>query len=225
MPTQPTANPSPRGPGRPGAARAGEAREALLVAARELMTEKGLPAVTVREIAERAGVQAALVNYHFGGKEGLLRSVVDSVMGEMAERIQAVTTGLGSIDERLRELIEGVIEALSASPYAPRLMVEQVLFASDDVIDDFVERFARPNLAAIRSLLDDGLAAGALRRFDSKFMVPFMFGPCLFLFLHAPVLRRLYGIDDIDADVAREFADHFAALVMHGIAAPGEVSS
>ena len=104
-------------------------------------------------------------------------------------------------------------------------MVEQVLFASDDVIDDFVERFARPTLAAIRSLLDDGLAAGALRRFDSKFMVPFMFGPCLFLFLHAPILRRLYGIDEIDADVAREFADHFAALVMHGIAAPREASS
>ena len=128
MPIQATGNQSPRGPGRPGAARAGEAREALLLAARELMTEKGLPAVTVREIAERAGVQAALVNYHFGGKEGLLRSVVDSVMTEMAQRIQQVTTGLGSIDERLRELIEGVIEALSANPYAPRLMVEQVLF-------------------------------------------------------------------------------------------------
>ena len=96
MPIQSTENSSSRGPGRPDAARAGEARQALLLAARELMTEKGLPAVTVREIAERAGVQAALVNYHFGGKEGLLRSVVDSVMTEMAQRIQEVTTASGA---------------------------------------------------------------------------------------------------------------------------------
>jgi AcrR family transcriptional regulator len=188
------------------------------------MTEKGLPAVTVRAIADRAGVQAALVNYHFGGKEGLLRSVVASVSEEMAQRIQEVTTGLGSIEERVRELLHGVVEALTANPYAPRLMVEQVLFADDDVIDDFVERFARPNLKAIRSLLEDGLASGALRRVDSKFLVPFMFGSCLFLFLHAPMLRRLYDIDEIDADLAREFADHFAALVMHGIAAPRDAA-
>ncbi len=214
-----------RRPGRPAAANAGAAREGLLLAARELMTEKGLPAVTVREIAERAGVQPALVNYHFGGKDGLLRSVLASVSEEMAQRIQEVTTGLGSIEERVHELLHGVVEALTANPYAPRLMVEQVLFADDGVIDDFVERFARPNLAAIHALLDDGLASGVLRRVDSRFLVPFMFGSCLFIFLHAPVLRRLYGIDEIDSDLAREFADQFAALVMHGIAAPRVASS
>jgi AcrR family transcriptional regulator len=224
------AQPSPgdsetRKPGRPAAARAGAAREGLLRAARELMTEKGLPAVTVREIAERAGVQPALVNYHFGGKEGLLRSVLASVSEEMAQRIREVTTGVGSIEERLRELLHGVVEALTANPYAPRLMVEQVLFADDSVIDDFVERFARPNLAAIHSLLADGLTRGILRRVDSRFLVPFMFGPCLFLFLHAPVLHRLYGLDEIDGELAREYADRFAELVMHGIAAPGGASS
>lgn len=214
-----------RGPGRPAADRAGAAREGLLRAARELMTEKGLPGVTVREIAERAGVQPALVNYHFGGKIGLLRSVLTSVSEEMAQRIREVTTGLGSIEERVRELLHGVVEALTANPYAPRLMVEQVLFADDAVIDDFVERIARPNLAVIDALLEDGLSTGVLRRVDSRFLVPFLLGSCVFLFLHAPVLRRLYDIDEIDTDLAREYADHFAELVMHGIAAPRGASS
>jgi hypothetical protein len=39
------------------------------------------------------------------------------------------------------------------------------------------------------------------------------------------VLRRLYGIGEIDSDLASEFADRFAQLVMHGIAAPGGASS
>jgi AcrR family transcriptional regulator len=225
MPKASKRDPAPRKPGRPVGIGPGKAREALLSAAHELMAEKGLVAVTVREIAARAGVQPALVNYHFGGKEELLRSVLDSVSAEMAERIQEVTTGRGSIEERVRALLHGVVEALRVNPYAPRLMVEHVLFADDDVIDSFVERFARPNLAAIDSLLEDGLASGALRRVESRSLVPFMFGSCVFLFLHEPVLRRLYGIDEIDADMARGFADHFAELVMHGIAATREAAS
>ena len=214
-----------RRPGRPAAAQRGEAREALLTAAHELMAEKGYPRVTLREVADRAGVQPGLVNYYFGGKDGLLRSVVASVAGEMGVRVQRAVSGEGSPEERVRELIHGMVEAITAAPYAPRLMVEQVLFADDSVIDDFVERFDRPNLDAINALLDDGLASGALRPVDSMFLVPFMFGSCIFLFLHAPVLRRLFDIDEIDTEVAREFADQLAALVMHGIAAPREASA
>ena len=58
-----------------------------------------------------------------------------------------------------------------------------------------------------------------------RLLVPFLFGSCVFLFLHAPVLRRLYEIDEIDSELAREYADRFAELVMHGIAAPRDASS
>ncbi len=40
-------------------------------AAREVFTEQGYDGATVRTIAKRAGVDAAMVNHWFGGKEGL----------------------------------------------------------------------------------------------------------------------------------------------------------
>lgn len=214
-------NPSPRGPGRPAGSRSGQAREALLTAAHELMAEKGYPRVTLREVAERAGVQPALVNYHFGGKDGLLRSVVASVAGKMLSRIEQTVSGEGTPEERIRELVHGVVQAITAAPYAPRLIAEQVLFADGGVIEEFVEDFARPNLAAIGSLLDDGREMGRLRAVDSRFLVPAMVGACIFFFLGSPIIRRLYGIEEIGAEMAREFADHTAELILHGIAAPG----
>lgn len=52
------------------------AREAILTAAWDLISEAGLATLTTREVARRAGVSEASVFYHFGDKAGLLEQVV-----------------------------------------------------------------------------------------------------------------------------------------------------
>ena len=189
------------------------------------MAEKGYPRVTVREVAERAGVQAGLVNYHFGGKTGLLRSAVASISEEMLERVRQAVAHEGSTEERIRALIRGIVEAISAAPYGPRLMVEQILFADADAVEEFVERFARPNLSAILELLDEGRRDGSLRDVDPRFAVPSMLGSCVFFFLSSPILTRLYDIEEIDAEITQEFAENTADLILHGISTRTATSS
>jgi AcrR family transcriptional regulator len=53
-----------------------DTREALVTAAREVFIEQGYDGATVRAIAARAGVDAAMVNHWFGGKEGLFGEAV-----------------------------------------------------------------------------------------------------------------------------------------------------
>ncbi|MER5805767.1 TetR/AcrR family transcriptional regulator [Streptomyces mirabilis] len=52
-------------------------RAALLGAARDLFGRRGYDAVTLRDIGERAGVDASLVARYFGNKATLYRSAVD----------------------------------------------------------------------------------------------------------------------------------------------------
>ena len=52
---------------RPQNRRGEKTRAALLDAAESLFAETGFHAVTVREIARKAGADAALVTYYFGG--------------------------------------------------------------------------------------------------------------------------------------------------------------
>jgi AcrR family transcriptional regulator len=66
-PYSPTAAPS--SPRRRHDAQA--SREALLDAATALFDERGYEATTIRQIGQRAGVDAALIARYFGGKEGL----------------------------------------------------------------------------------------------------------------------------------------------------------
>src|SRR4051794_36433329 len=53
-----------------------DTRTALVEAARAVFAESGYDGATVRTIATRAGVDAAMVNHWFGGKEGLFARAV-----------------------------------------------------------------------------------------------------------------------------------------------------
>lgn len=62
----------PRGRPRDSAA----TRRSLLTAARELFADVGYDATTVRAVADRAGVNQALLFRHFGSKQGLFAAAV-----------------------------------------------------------------------------------------------------------------------------------------------------
>lgn len=69
-----------------------EVMAAVLEAATELFAEKGPDAVTVREVADRAGVNHALIHRHYGTKEELLRVVLAQALARMTEVSAAFTS-------------------------------------------------------------------------------------------------------------------------------------
>lgn len=66
-------------------------REALIEAACEVMTEKGIDAATMSEIAELADVGAGTIYNYFESKDELVVCVMERVMHRLAERIEAAT--------------------------------------------------------------------------------------------------------------------------------------
>ena len=66
-------------------------RLALVEAANKIMTEKGIDAATMLEIAELADLGAGTVYNYFASKDELAVCVLEQVMHRLAERIEAVT--------------------------------------------------------------------------------------------------------------------------------------
>ncbi len=65
------------------AARKAASRARILAAARDLFEDRDFDAVTVGEIADRAGVAHGSVFHHFESKKGVYRAVLDAVVDEM----------------------------------------------------------------------------------------------------------------------------------------------
>src|SRR5512141_2104228 len=57
--------------------------QALLQAGRELFPAAGCAGLSVREVAQRAGVNLGMFHYHFKTREAFLRALLQSVYEEM----------------------------------------------------------------------------------------------------------------------------------------------
>jgi AcrR family transcriptional regulator len=73
-------------------------REALISAAVAVFSRDGFHAASTRAIAEAAGVQQALIGYHFRGKEGLYLAVFEHIAGQLEGRLGPV---IAAIEENL----------------------------------------------------------------------------------------------------------------------------
>ena len=82
---------SGRGPGRPGG---DESRARIIEAAGQLFADRGFDGVSVRELARHAEVNAAAINYHFGGKEGLYHAVLRQLIDDTEPMFGPMIAGL-----------------------------------------------------------------------------------------------------------------------------------
>lgn len=64
-----------------------EVKAAIVHTAAELFARKGVAAVSVREIAQKANVNHGLIHRHFGSKENLRRQVQDHLVAEIMSDI------------------------------------------------------------------------------------------------------------------------------------------
>jgi AcrR family transcriptional regulator len=79
-----------------------DTKSALVEAARAVFSEQGYEGATVRAIAKRAGVDPAMVNHWFGGKEGLFAQAVLQLPVDPAVIAQEIAEGdVNTLGERI----------------------------------------------------------------------------------------------------------------------------
>ncbi|MDF2936504.1 MAG: transcriptional regulator [Paenibacillaceae bacterium] len=118
-----------------------DTRQSLLDTAKILLDEAAdIDKITVRQIAERAGVGIGLINYHFKSKDNLLRIAIGDVMSqtifemndqtaysglEPAAKLKEVLKELYSLGGRNEKLIRFVLshELMNGNMQAPLLLI------------------------------------------------------------------------------------------------------
>lgn len=96
-------------------------RERLIEAATQLVNERGLSAVTFREIGRRTGVSHNAVHKHFGSRQNLLAAIAAAELARLRESLARTNLGSQRPIERLRKQMLMLVRSATKRPEMHRL--------------------------------------------------------------------------------------------------------
>lgn len=201
-------------PGRPAVEHRREVRGRLGAAARELFAHHGFEAVSLRQVADAAGVTSAMVHYYFGGKHGLWMAVLEDYLEEALAGMLAA-----------REQIEGPgglavylsrhAAVLAAQPWVAPLLFREVVLGGGPGAD-FVQRFPAQLGELLRSAIGQARRRGEIAAgLDTDLLVLSLLSAAVFPFLVRPLVEKLQPAP-VDAAFAARWAAHAARLFTTG---------
>ncbi len=140
--------------------------EKLLVAASALMIERSSIEVSLSDIAQKSGVNAALVKYHFGNKDGLLMALLARDAATEVTQLEYLLAQPIAPTAKLKLHIAGIIRAYHQFPYMNRLIHYLLHESSGEAADEVSKFFVAPLLDFHRRLLAEGVRCGEFRNID-----------------------------------------------------------
>ncbi|MBU3067144.1 TetR/AcrR family transcriptional regulator [Nocardia sp. NEAU-G5] len=188
-----------RGPGRP---RSERSRRAVLDAARELLTDRGLPGLTMDEIAARAGVSKNTIYRWWPTKAAV---VMDAFTDAFAGQMQA--PAVGDALTRLRIQVQRVARLMN-TPEARRPFVALVAAAQHDpeLAAALRERFIDTRRAGVIELIAAGIDDGQLSAgTDADIVIDLIYGALYY--------RLLISGGDLDPAYADRLVETLAPVL------------
>jgi len=189
----------------------------LLVAASELMIERSSIEVSLSDIAQKSGVNAALVKYHFGNKDGLLLALLARDAATEMSQLEYLLGQPISPTAKLRLHIGGIIRAYHQFPYMNRLIHFLLHESSAESADEVSKFFVAPLLDFHRRLLAEGIGAGEFRDIDPVLFYTSLIGACDHLFFGRHAMSRATGVGPVTDEVCRQYVKHMEALICGGM--------
>lgn len=108
--------------------------EKILEAASEVFTEKGFAGTRTRDIAEKAGINLALLNYYFRSKEKLFEQVMKVKMVLLFGQIVPILTNeKTNLEEKIDLVSNKYFEILSKNPNLPLFVLSEMQKKNSEV--------------------------------------------------------------------------------------------
>ena len=197
------------------------ARRKILDASSAVFAEDGFAGARVDAIAQRAGVNKAMLYYHVGDKRALYTEVLNRNFGRIEKALEEGLPHEGSASERLRAVITIVERAIAANPDHPRIVLREFASGAANLPAEILHRMLGL-LTIVRDILADGTESGEFRRTDPVMTHLSFIGAILMLSVVSPLRERVEDLGpsidfpDPNTDIARFLGD----LLLEGIAIP-----
>lgn len=196
-------------------------RDRLIKAAIKLFARKGFNGVSVKEIAEEAEVNVALVSYYFGGKEGLYKACFEDFVERRLEFIDKKILRPASREEfryRLQYFLETLLEEDLDNPDCI-CIVHREMASDDPVVREIFQKTVIRLFGPLSEFFESAKKGGYLRSdVSSKDMSGLLMGAYSQRVRVDRLAKDVFGESLRDPKVRARFISNLVEMFLNGFA-------
>ena len=181
--------------------------EIIFDAAHEVFVEKGFDGARMQEIAEKAGINKALLHYYYRTKEKLFKTIFERVFNNFIPKIVGFMESDIPLFEKIELFVHSYLDFILRNPYVPNFIINEINRNPDNVVEmlggvitknDAFEKFS--------SLVKKEIEKGVIRPIEPIQLLVNMVGLCVFPIIIRPIIQGI-GFRG-DKKLYKEFIDN-----------------
>ena len=190
-------------------------KEKILAAADKLFVEKGYDATSVRELAQEAGVNIAMISYYFGSKEHLLEAMIlrrtDHTRAKIEEFEQLDLHPIEILDQMIDLYTEKILDQKKF-----HIMLHRELGLSQrDELHERIISILEGNWLHMKNIIQNGQDEGIFREdIDVEMVVMTLFG-LINQCTQGKIIRKMIMKGPSDSELHERLKSHLKNILRH----------
>ena len=194
-------------------------RNKIMVAALEEFNRLGLTGARVDAIAEKAGVNKAMIYYHFSSKKNLYHEIIKITIGNLVQRVSDDVEKSESLEEALLGIARNYSRLYGSTETLLPLLLRELANPDSDFINQITEMVKAIGLPQkIRDRIEERVKDGEVREIDFAQAMASFVTMNIGYFVLSPIINRVMKITDPDKFVEKR-AEAVVDIFLNGIKA------
>jgi len=196
-----------------------EKRIQIMEAAEELFAEKGFDGTSVRDIADEAGVNLAMISYYFGSKEKLMESLFkyrgESIKLQLESMLE--NKELSSL-QKVYGLIDNYIVRIMKQQCFHKILSREQMVDMKGTTTQLILELKKMNQELVKKLIEEGQKRGEFKKnIDVPLMMATLIGTTSHLVTTQHYYRKLNNLESLpdeefEKHIKKKLSNHLKSL-------------
>jgi AcrR family transcriptional regulator len=169
----------------------------ILDAAKNIFQSKGMDGARMQEIANKAGINKAMLHYYYRSKQLLFEAVFKNAFSLLAPQLNAILNDDSSIEDKIKNFTSNYISFIIKHPYLPSFIIQD-LNRKPDFILKLKENKEFPNLKKFKKQVALEVEKGIIKPISAEQLFINILALNIFPFVAKPLIMAFTNTDKKD---------------------------
>ncbi|MEZ4919413.1 MAG: TetR/AcrR family transcriptional regulator [Saprospiraceae bacterium] len=167
----------------------------IFEAARALFVEKGMAGTRMQEIADKAGINKALLHYYYRSKDKLYTAVVKAVINVAIPKIIGIFESDLPLKEKIEHFLDVYIGLISKNTFLPLFILTELNKHPQEFIDSVMPKDL-PKPDQFFKQVEDEISAGNIRPINPRHLIVNLISMSIFPFVAKPMEQLILQLSE-----------------------------